>query len=138
MDILIQTILPSLFTGLLCLWLGHRLGRGGESVDRRRAFKARMRDLGTKAREQHAMYLWKFYRDYRDSVRSECIAISDDVPWLHKSKFRRLVDQFVGMDDSDLKPPNTFSSDDKETQKKEFQQVCVNLQKILNSIADAA
>lgn len=138
MDIFYQSILPSLLVGLISLWLGHWLGRRGESVDRRRIFKSKLRDLGSKAREHHAMYLWKFYDDYRDAVRSACLAVEPDVPWIRKRKFRKLMERFLALGDADLNPPNTFSADDKETRKREFQKVCVNLQMLLNDLADLA
>ncbi len=116
----------------------HRLTARREAVNRRREFRSRLRDLGAKAREQHAMYLWKFYDEHRDGIRSACLSVEDDVPWIRKRRFRKLVASFLEMDDSDLRPPSTISAKDKEGHKREFQQVCVALQKLLNDIADAA
>ncbi len=84
------------------------------------------------------MHLWKFYREYRDEVRRICHAVESDVPFIKRRKFRKLVGRFLGLDDADLKPEHGLKTDDQETRKRKFQQVCVNLQNLLNDIADAA
>lgn len=134
---LIDRLLFLILGGVLGAAISHFLREDGARGDRRRAFQAKLRELGARAREHHAMYLWQFYDGCREDVRSACIAAESDVPWGRKRKFRKLVERFLSLEGGDLRPPSTFSANDKETRKREFQQVCVNLEKLLKDLADA-
>ena len=97
-----------------------------------------MRELSALAREEHAMYLWKFYADKRDGVRRGCLAAADDVPWLRRRKFRKCSERLLGLTAEDLTPPNTFSAKDQDTREREFQEACVKLGRLFEDLANAA
>lgn len=97
-----------LLTGLTCTlaggWLGYRLRLGGEALDRRRLFRARLRELALEAGGCHPLQLWKFHRETCSEFQRLRLGVLEDIPLWKQRRFRERCERFRSMGKAELEP----------------------------------
>jgi len=130
MDQFLITLFCSLFSG----YVGFLLGRGGQSTDRRRAFQTEIRVMAEDAGGAHAMYLWQKFGEQAPAVQKLSMAITADVPFWRRSRFKKLRAEYLSLSRDHLRP----NGPDESTSKKQWAKPREAMKGLLEDIANAA
>jgi hypothetical protein len=104
-----NTILISLFTGLIGLYLGHRLRIGSEAADRRRVFRNLITTLILEIRSEHDLHIYTTHRNSIPIIRVEAAKIKEDIVCWKRSKFDRACSDYDKFKDEDYGIPENYS-----------------------------
>jgi len=136
MEIFINSILPSLLSGLLCLWLGHRLGRSARSLDRRRAARAQLRRLAIEVEGTGMSYLPELHRRAVALLAEIRIGPGDELGWLARRRFQRRCGALLAVPASAYRAQTRPDGQQEQARMAAWQQQRTQLRDALNRIAE--
>ena len=137
MDPVLSAILASVVCSLIAGYVGFRLGRGGQAVDRRREFRCQILVMAAEAGEANSTQLYTEFLRCFPTVRRRIIEISDAVPFWRRAKFKRVCDRYLCQTQEQLffAYPTTK---DQATLEQEWEKPRQAMKRLLEDIANAA
>ena len=103
-----NTILISLFTGLIGLFLGHRLRIGSEAADRRRVFRNFVTTQILKIQGQLDLHIYTLHRNSIPIIRVEAAKIREDIVYWKRSKFDKACSDYDKFKEEDYGIPENY------------------------------
>ena len=103
-----QSVLIPLFTGLVCLYLGHRIRLGSEAAlrreNRRRDFCNAILPILIRLDDANHLTRFRIFTETLSQVKFECLKIEKDIRFKDRRSFRRLAESYWNIAKSDLQP----------------------------------
>lgn len=136
---MLETVLTSIATGLIGLFVGHRLSIGKDSANRRRDFRAAIRSVSIRFDDVNWINFYKIYQESVPHVKELVAKISDDISWRSKSGFIEYRDLYCGFKHSDIelpRPSNPAGMDEyMRANKRKREEAKASMQATLEKIA---
>jgi len=138
MDPIISALLSGLICSLVVGYFAYRLGRSGQSLDRRREAKSIIRKLADEIGSSGASYLWKDHTKAVGIIRVTQIDMADELGWQAKRRFNSRCDAFLAKPKSlYVAAPNKPEYKTDEDRKADWSKMTSDFRAEIINIADA-